>query len=188
MNAFFATVPLVFIAEMGDKTQLLSLILAARYRVFFPIIAGIFVATLVNHGVSAWAGQLLGEQLSTHSMQLVASLVFIAIGAWALKPDSCDGMASWLDKYGAFMASCIAFFLAEMGDKTQLATVALAAQYNAFFWVTAGSVVGMLAANIPAVLFGEVVLSKLPMNRIRQVAALAFIGFGVLGLLQLFYA
>ncbi len=186
MNAFFATVPLVFMAEMGDKTQLLSLILAARYRVFFPIVAGIFVATLVNHGVSAWAGQMLGEQFSGRMMQGAASLVFIGIGVWALKPDRCDGMASWLDKYGAFKASCIAFFLAEIGDKTQLATVALAAQYHSLWMVAAGSILGMMAANVPAVWLGEAVLARLPMQRIRLFASLAFIGFGVLGLGQLF--
>lgn len=183
MSVLIQSFSLVTLAEMGDKTQLLSIILAARYRKFFPIITGIFVATLANHAFVAWAGSELQQFLSPAMLTPIVSLLFIAVGLWTLipdkSPDHCD-----ISPHGAFFASCLAFFIAEMGDKTQLATLTLGAQHPETLQVILGTTLGMLAANIPAVLFGEAVLKKIPLNVVRITACILFIGFGIVGLVR----
>lgn len=177
MNDILQAFSMVAIAEIGDKTQLLSIILAARYQRFWPIIAGIFVATLVNHAFVAWAGSALGGMIDHYWLNIGVGALFIGIGLWALIPDDApEGDAN--PKYGAFVASTIAFFIAEMGDKTQLATLTLGASMD-LFSVIIGTTVGMLAANIPAVLFGETIISKLPLRAIRIGTCVMFVGVGV---------
>lgn len=185
MHSLLVTIPMVAIAEIGDKTQLLSLCLAARYRAFWPITLGILFATLLNHGISAWAGHRLGIQMDGLGLQWGASALFIVIGLWTLKPDTLDCAPGWMDRFGPFLASFIAFFIAEIGDKTQLATMTLATQFPSIFWVTVGTTIGMLIANVPAVLLGEKLLKRLPMAWIRRAAAALFILFGVMGVVKL---
>lgn len=186
MHALFTSVPLVAIAEIGDKTQLLSILLAARYRTFWPIVAGIAIATTLNHGITAWAGYAFAHRFNAGLVEMLACVLFITIGLWALKPDKAEDSPECLNRYGAFTASALAFFIAEIGDKTQLATLTLAAQYQSLLLVTIGTTLGMLIANIPAILAGDRLLARLPMARIRLMAALLFIGFGAAGLVNIF--
>lgn len=185
MSALLHSFLLVAVAEIGDKTQLLSILLAARFRCFWPIIAGILVATLINHGLTAWAGSALGDQLHPHWLQLGVSLFFIGIGLWVLVPDDAPKEDA-LRTFGAFTTSLITFFLAEMGDKTQLATLTLAAEYADTLMVIIGTTLGMLAANIPAIFFGEKLLEKLPLGAIRYTACAMFFAYGSWGLWQYF--
>ncbi len=184
MEAFLVSTGVVALAEMGDKTQLLSLMLAARFRRPLPIILGIFVATLVNHAFAGALGAWVTQQFGHDVMRWVLGLSFIAMAIWTLIPDKLDereGRGSPL--LGVFGTTVLAFFLAEMGDKTQVATVALAAQYSAFVAVVLGTTLGMMLANVPAVLLGERVTRKIPIRAIHAVAAAIFL---VLGLLALF--
>lgn len=181
MDALLASFSLVALAEIGDKTQLLSILLAARFRRFWPIILGILLATLVNHAFSAYAGSLLVSFMGGIWPGLITGLLFIIVGLWALipdkEPDNCP-----LPRHGAFLATTIAFFFAEIGDKTQLATITLGAQYADLLMVTLGSTAGMLAANIPAVLLGDKILKLVPLNAVRITASLLFIACGVYAL------
>lgn len=173
---------MVAIAEIGDKTQLLSIILAARYQRFWPIICGIFVATLVNHAIVAWAGSALGGMIDHYWLNIGVGVLFVGIGLWALIPDDApDGQPD--TKYGAFIACTIAFFLAEMGDKTQLATLTLGASMDVVS-VIIGTTLGMLAANIPAVLFGEAIISKLPLRAVRIATCVMFVCVGIFMLVR----
>lgn len=183
MDAFIASTLLVALAEIGDKTQLLSFVLAARLRRPGAIIAGILVATLANHAFAGWIGTLIANQLPADTLRWATGIVFILFGIWALKPDELgDDEAPAPGARNAFITTTIAFFIAEMGDKTQFATIALAAKYDALLWVVAGTTLGMLAANIPAVLVGERLAERLPLKAIRWAAAAVFVLTGLLTL------
>ncbi len=185
MEAFFVSTAIVALAEMGDKTQLLSLVLAARFRKPWPIVLGIFVATLVNHAlagaVGAWVTTVLGPQVLRWGL----GLSFIAMAVWMPIPDKLDeGEADKAaPRLGVFGATAVAFFLAEMGDKTQVATVMLAAQYDAYAWVVAGTTLGMMLANAPVVWLGERITRRVPIRAVHAVSAVIFLVLGVLALL-----
>lgn len=166
---------IVAIAEIGDKTQLLALLLAARFRKPWPIIAGIIVATLANHAAAGAVGSWVASFFSPATLSAVLALAFAAVALWTLVPDKLDDdEASGLKRYGPFLTTLIAFFLAEMGDKTQVATVMLAAQYPHFIMVILGTTLGMLLANVPVVLAGNFAAERLPLTLIRRIAACAF--------------
>jgi len=181
MEAFLVSTGLVAIAEIGDKTQLLALLLAARFRRPAPIILGILVATLGNHALAATVGMVAGQFLQGPWMRWVLGLAFLAFAAWALIPDTFEDKDAPKDKAGAsiFLTTVVAFFLVEMGDKTQVATVALAAKFHQVLWVTAGTTMGMMLANVPAVLIGEAAATRLPLKYIRWTAAACFAAIGV---------
>jgi len=182
MEAFLTSTVLVAVAEIGDKTQLLSFVLAARLRRPWAIIGGIFAATIANHALAgslgAWLAQLAGPEV----MLWITGLLFIGFGLWALHPDALDDDPK-IHRAGAFVTTLIAFFLAEMGDKTQLATVALAARFDSLAAVVLGTTLGMMIANVPAVIIGEKLAQRLPLKAIRLAAAGLFILTGVLTLL-----
>ncbi|RYE38334.1 MAG: TMEM165/GDT1 family protein [Hyphomicrobiales bacterium] len=184
MEAFFVSTAIVALAEMGDKTQLLSLVLAARFRKPWPIVLGILVATLANHAlagaVGAWVTTVIGPQV----LRWVLGLSFIAMAVWMLIPDKLDDDdAGGAPRFGVFGTTLIAFFLAEMGDKTQVATVMLAAQYSAYWWVVAGTTLGMMLANAPVVWLGERITRLVPIRAVHVVSALIFLVLGGLALL-----
>ena len=185
MESFLVSTGIVALAEMGDKTQLLSLVLAAKFRRPIPIILGILVATLFNHAgagaVGAWLTSLLGVEM----LRWILGLSFLAMAVWIMIPDKLDEDDAKVDTshYGIFMTTLIAFFLAEMGDKTQIATVALAAQYASLVSVVAGTTLGMMIANVPAVLLGDKMAHKLPLNIVHGVTAVIFAVLGILALL-----
>lgn len=165
----------VALAEIGDKTQLLALLLAARFRKPWPIVAGILVATLLNHALAAWFGTLVAQWLNPDVLRWVVAISFLAVAVWTLKPDKLDDEDGALPARGAFVATTIAFFLAEIGDKTQVATVLLAAKYQPFWEVVAGTTLGMLVANVPVVLLGSRLADRLPLKTARTVAAIVFL-------------
>jgi Ca2+/H+ antiporter, TMEM165/GDT1 family len=180
LEAFLTSTVLVAVAEIGDKTQLLSFVLAARLRKPGAIIAGIFVATVLNHALAGSVGVWLAQMISPQWLPWITGLVFIAFGLWALHPDSLDDDPK-MHRAGAFVTTTIAFFIAEMGDKTQLATVALGAQFQgALVAVVMGTTIGMLLANVPAVLVGERLAQRLPLTTVRWIAAALFIATGAL--------
>jgi putative Ca2+/H+ antiporter (TMEM165/GDT1 family) len=172
---------LVAIAEIGDKTQLLAMLLAARFRKPLPIIAGIFVATIFNHALAAWVGMVAGDFLNGPWMKWVLGLAFIAFGAWALIPDKFEDKDAPRDRPNAsvFVTTLVAFFFVEMGDKTQVATVALAARFHQVLWVAAGTTLGMMLANVPAVFLSQAAADRLPLKYIRWAAAASFAAIGV---------
>lgn len=180
MDAFLVSTAIVALAEIGDKTQLLAFILAARFRRPWPIVAGILVATLANHAFAAAVGTWLTTLMGPQTLRWVLGLCFIAMAAWTLIPDKLDEDEATLPRLGVFGTTVVAFFLAEMGDKTQVATVALAAQYQALVAVVAGTTLGMMIANVPAVLLGEGLARRLPLTQIRWIAAAVFVLTGVL--------
>jgi putative Ca2+/H+ antiporter (TMEM165/GDT1 family) len=183
MEAFFVSTGLVALAEMGDKTQLLSLVLAARFRRPLPIVAGILVATLLNHALAGAVGSWLQETLGPDVLRWILGLSFIAMGAWMLIPDKLDDAdAGASGRFGAFGATLVAFFIAEMGDKTQFATIALAARYDALVAVVAGTTLGMMLANVPAVLLGERITRLVPIAVVHRIAAVVFAVLGGLAL------
>ena len=165
----------VALAEIGDKTQLLALLLAARYRAPWPIVAGILVATLLNHALAAWFGAWVAQWLRPDVLRWVVAGSFLVVALWTLKPDSLDDDGEQLPARGAFLATTAAFFVAEIGDKTQVATVLLAAKYSPLWEVVAGTTVGMLLANVPIVLLGSRFADRLPLKAARRVAALVFL-------------
>ncbi|MCD8537763.1 MAG: TMEM165/GDT1 family protein [Burkholderiaceae bacterium] len=180
MESFWISTGLVALAEMGDKTQLLALILASRFKKPIPIIVGILVATLLNHGLAGALGAWITANIDPHWLRWGLGVCFIAMGFWALVPDKFNsGQTSLKGHWGVFGATFVLFFIAEMGDKTQLATVALAAHYPNAIAVVLGTTLGMLIANVPAVLLGDKILSRMPMNRLRWAAATLFVGLGV---------
>jgi Ca2+/H+ antiporter, TMEM165/GDT1 family len=179
MEAFFVSAAVVAIAEIGDKTQLLALMLAARYRKPVPIILGIFCATLANHALAAWVGAEVAAWIGADAMRWVLAVSFIVMAGWCLIPDKADDGPQTARRAGAFLATLVAFFLVEIGDKTQIATVALAARFNSLLAVTAGTTVGMLLANVPVVLFGDAIAKRLPLKWVRVVAALLFLLLGL---------
>ena len=180
MEAFLVSTGVVAIGEIGDKTQLLSLVLAARYRAPWPILAGIVVATLVNHAIAAWAGGLVRAAVPPDVLRWLLAASFFAVALWALKPDTLDEKREReVGPLGVFGVTLVAFFLAEMGDKTQVATVMLAAKFPALVQVIAGTTLGMVLANAPVVLAGKLAADRIPLKAIRIVAALIFAAIGV---------
>jgi putative Ca2+/H+ antiporter (TMEM165/GDT1 family) len=181
MEAFLISTGIVALAEIGDKTQLLALVLAAQFRKPVPIILGILVATLANHflagAAGAWVASLVGPDL----MRWILGLSFIAMAVWMLVPDELDEDADpdATPRFGVFGTTVVAFFLLEMGDKTQIATVALAAKYTSLVAVVCGTTLGMMLANVPAVLLGDVAAKKLPMQVVHRIAAAIFLALGV---------
>jgi Ca2+/H+ antiporter, TMEM165/GDT1 family len=183
-EALWVSTGVVALGEMGDKTQLLALLLAARYQKPWPIIAGILVATLANHGLAGALGVGVSHWLDPQWLRWLLGASFIAVGLWLLVPDKVDDQMSdtWAtpERWGVFGITLVAFFLAEMGDKTQVATVMLAARYDALFSVTAGTTLGMLLANVPVVLLGDRVVKHVPIKWVHRVAALVFVVIGLL--------
>ena len=173
MDALLVSTLTVALAEIGDKTQLLALLLAARFRKPWPIIAGILVATLLNHALAAWLGATAASWLTPGMLRWVVAGSFVAIALWTLRPDQVDEDAP-LPTRGAFIATTVAFFVAEIGDKTQVATVLLAARYEPLWEVVAGTTLGMLLANVPVVFLGSRFADRLPLKAARYVAATVF--------------
>ena len=187
MYEFLISTAIVALAEMGDKTQLLALLLAARFRKPVPILIAILLATISNHGISAVIGQWITTVLSPEILLWIVSIGFIAMAAWMLVPDQLDDESENINKwqkYGVFGATFVLFFLAEIGDKTQIATVALAARFDSIFWVTAGTTLGMMLANAPAVFIGNKLADKLPISLIHKIGAAIFFLLGVGALVQ----
>lgn len=183
MEAFLFSTGVVALAEIGDKTQLLAFLLAAKFRKPGPIILGILLATIANHGFAGAVGTLVTTWVGPETLRWVLGVSFIAMGAWILVPDKIDDEDANLARFGVFGTTLVAFFLAEMGDKTQIATVALAAKYCAFFQVVAGTTLGMLLANVPAVLLGDRLAGRLPVKLVHRIAAALFAALGVATLL-----
>lgn len=187
LTAFFISLAVVALSEMGDKTQLLALLLAARFRKPVPILIAIFLATVVNHGVSAVLGQWITTVLSPIVLLWIVSLGFIAMAVWMLIPDQLDDESESINKwqkYGVFGATFVLFFLAEIGDKTQIATVALAARFDSIGWVTLGTTLGIMLVNAPAVFIGNKLAEKLPISLIHKIGALVFLVIGLAALVQ----
>lgn len=183
MEAFLVSTGIVALAEIGDKTQLLAFILAAKFRRPLPIILGIFVATVANHAFAGALGAWITSLASPEIMRWVLGVSFIAMALWTLVPDKFDEDEAKLARFGVFGTTLIAFFLAEMGDKTQIATVALAAQYHTIVAVVAGTTLGMMIANVPAVLLGDRIAEKMPVKLVHWIAAAIFAVLGIATLL-----
>ncbi|MFV5214823.1 TMEM165/GDT1 family protein [Azonexus caeni] len=183
MEAFLISTGIVALAEIGDKTQLLAFILAAKFRKPLPIIVGILVATIANHAFAGALGAWITSLVAPGTMRWVLGLSFIAMAVWTLIPDKMDDDEAALARYGVFGTTLIAFFLAEMGDKTQVATVALAAQYQAVVAVVAGTTLGMMIANVPAVLLGDRIANRIPVRVVHAIAAAIFAVLGIATLL-----
>jgi len=183
MEAFLISTGIVALAEIGDKTQLLAFILAAKFRKPVPIIIGILVATIANHAFAGALGSWITSMVAPETMRWVLGISFIAMAIWTLIPDKFDEEDAKLARCGVFGTTLIAFFLAEMGDKTQVATVALAAQYHSLIAVVAGTTFGMMIANIPAVIMGDRIANKMPVRLVHAVAAVIFAVLGVMTLL-----
>ena len=183
MDAFLVATGIVGLAEIGDKTQLLAFLLAARFRRPLPIVAGIFVATLLNHAFAAAVGALVSELLGASVMRWVLGLSFLGMAVWTMIPDEVDETEASLAKFGVFATTVLSFFIAEMGDKTQVATVALSARYQDIVAIVAGTTFGMMLANVPAVYFGERIANKIPLTLVHGIAALIFAGLGIATLL-----
>lgn len=183
MDAFLISTGVVALAEIGDKTQLLAFILAAKFRKPIPIILGVLVATIANHAFAGALGAWITSLVSPETMRWVLGVSFIGMAIWTLIPDKFDESEAKFARFGVFGTTVIAFFLAEMGDKTQVATVALAAQYHAFIPVVAGTTLGMMIANVPAVLLGDRIAGKIPVRIVHAIAALIFAIIGVATLL-----
>ena len=180
MEALFTSTALVALAEIGDKTMLLAIVLATRFRRPLPIIAGIFLATIANHALSAWAGSLAAAFFAGQTFRLVVAASFIVMGLWTLVPDKFDDDdAPAVTARGAFLTTLVAFFIVEMGDKTQLATVALGAQYHDVLAVAAGTTLGMMIANVPAVLLGDALVKRVSLKAVRMAAAALFVAVGI---------
>ena len=185
MEAFLISTGIVALAEIGDKTQLLAFLLAAKFRKPVPIIAGILVATLVNHGFAGVLGAWIHSLIDPITLRWILGISFIAMAAWILVPDKMDEDDAKLAHMGVFGTTLVAFFLAEMGDKTQIATIALAAQYHQLIAVVAGTTLGMMIANVPAVLFGNQIASRMPVQLVHRIAAAIFAVLGIATLLGL---
>ena len=185
MEAFLVATGVVALAEMGDKTQLLALLLAARFRKPWPIVLGIFAATIVNHALAGAVGNYITRWLGPEVLRWILGGSFIAMAVWMLIPDKLDDDdAPGASKFGVFGTTVIAFFLAEMGDKTQIATVMLAARFtHDYFWVVAGTTLGMMIANVPAVLLGDRIAQRMPVRLVHMIAAAIFAILGIATLL-----
>ncbi|PLZ01133.1 hypothetical protein CY652_17780 [Burkholderia sp. WAC0059] len=185
-QAFLVSTSAVALAEIGDKTQLLSLVLAARYRKPLPIILGVLAATMVNHACAGALGDWLGSLVTPTIMHWALAASFIAMGLWILVPDKLDDEEANVSRsrFGVFGTTVVTFFVAEMGDKTQIATVALAARFHDFFGVVAGTTLGMMIANVPAILLGDRFAHRLPTKLVHAIAAVMFVVLGSLALLH----
>ncbi|MCA3217669.1 MAG: TMEM165/GDT1 family protein [Burkholderiales bacterium] len=181
MEALLVSTALVALAEMGDKTQLLSFVLAGRFKRPWPILAGIFCATLANHFLAGWVGVWLASMVSPQTLKWIVAIAFFAFGLWALVPDKLEQTRTTTAR-SVFITTLVVFFFVEMGDKTQLATVALAARYEQLVAVVLGTTAGMMIANAPAVWLGEALAQKVNMKAMRWIAATLFIILGVLTL------
>ena len=180
MESFWVSTGVVALAEMGDKTQLLAFLLAARFKRPVPIIAGIFLATIVNHGLAGALGAWITTTMSPQTMRWVLGISFLAMAAWTLIPDKMEeGESTIATRFGVFGATLVTFFLAEMGDKTQVATVAMAAHYGDAWKVVAGTTLGMMIADVPAVFLGDKLSAKLSLKWVHAAAALVFAALGV---------
>jgi putative Ca2+/H+ antiporter (TMEM165/GDT1 family) len=179
-EALLVSTAVVAVGELGDKTQLLALVLAARYGKPWPIIAGIFVATLFNHAIAGWVGNWVRGAVPADVLRWLLALSFFAVAAWALKPDKLDDDdAPPASQWGVFGVTVVAFFLAEMGDKTQIATVMLAAKFESLAAVVVGTTLGMLVVNGPTVFIGRAAAEKIPFRAVRIAAAALFAGLGL---------
>ena len=183
MEAFLVSTGIVALAEIGDKTQLLAFVLAAKFRRPLPIIAAIFIATIANHAFAAAIGTWITGLLGPDTLRWVLGVSFLAMAAWTLVPDKLDDEDTRLAGYGVFMTTLIAFFVAEMGDKTQVATVALAARYDALIAVVCGTTLGMMIANVPAVYLGDRIANRVSLKLVHGIAAAVFAVLGVATLL-----
>jgi len=182
LEAFLLSTALVALAEMGDKTQLLAFVLAARLKRKGAIVLGIFAATLANHFLAGWVGAWLATLLAPHLLRWIVALSFFVFGLWALKPDKLDAAREYSSR-SVFLTTLIAFFFVEMGDKTQLATIALAARFDSLTAVVAGTTLGMMIANVPAVWLGDVLAQRVNLRVMRWIAAALFVALGVATLL-----
>lgn len=182
MESFLISTGVVALAEVGDKTQLLSFVLAARFRRSVPIILGILVATLANHAMAGGIGAWFSELLSAEALGWILGVSFLAMAIWILIPDELDAVDTKLTQLGVFGTTVVAFFVAEMGDKTQIATMALAAQYPDLVAVVAGTTLGMMLANVPAVIFGERVVRRVSVRLVHGVSAVIFAALGIVTL------
>ena len=179
MPALLISTAVVAVAEIGDKTQLLSLLLAARFRKPVPIIVAILLATLANHALAAWLGGQAALEIDPQWLRWLLGVSFCGIALWALCPDRLDTRLPWSARLGVFATSLVAFFVAEIGDKTQVAAIALAASYADFYPVLVGSTLGMMCANVPVVFLGERITRRCPLRYIRWLAAALFALVGV---------
>lgn len=184
MEAFLVSLSTVAVAEMGDRTQLLALVLAAKFRKPVPIIAAILFATLASHALAGFVGVSLAHYLTPRVLDIVVGISMLGMAAWTLIPDKLDKDAARTDSHGAFVATLVAFFVAEIGDKTQIATAALAAGYSNLFAVVSGTTLGMLVANVPVVILGSRFAAKLPMAAIHMAAAVLFALLGAYFILR----
>ena len=183
LEAFLTSTLVVALAEIGDKTQLLSLLLAARYKRPLPIIAGILVATLANHFVAGALGAWVSSLVAPAMLRWIVGVSLLAIAAWTLVPDKFDGEVKESTRHGLFALTCVVFFIAEIGDKTQIATIVLAAKYQSLVAVVLGTTLGMMIANVPVVFLGSSASRRIPFRLVRTVAALLFAVLGVAALL-----
>ena len=183
MEAFLISTGIVGLAEICDKTQLLAFLLAAKFRKPLPIVLAIFVATIANHAFAAAVGAWITSMLGPDVLRWVLGVSFLAMAAWTLIPDKLDEDETKLARYGVFLTTLIAFFMAEMGDKTQVATVALAARYHDIVSVVLGTTFGMMLANVPAVYLGDRIAGRVPLRLVHGIAALVFAILGVATLL-----
>jgi putative Ca2+/H+ antiporter (TMEM165/GDT1 family) len=179
MEAFLTSTAVVALAEIGDKTQLLAILLATRFQRPLPIIAGIFFATIANHFLAALLGSQVASLLEGEWFRYAIAASFVAMGLWTLIPDKIDDLEDKPSRFGAFVTTMIAFFLVEMGDKTQIATVALGARFHDIIPVTIGTTLGMMIANVPAVYLGHELLARVPLKIVRSIAAALFIAIGL---------
>ena len=175
LTAIATSAGVVALAEIGDKTQLLAIVLATRFRAPYAVIAGILVATLANHALAAWAGVSLAGWFEGAVFRYLVAASFAAMAAWTLIPDSLDNVDEGPGRYGAFVTTAVAFFIVEIGDKTQVATLALGARFDSIAAVTMGTTLGMMLANVPAVFFGHKVIDKVPLKTVHRVAAAIFL-------------
>lgn len=182
MEALLTSISTVALAEMGDKTQLLALFLATRFTSKFSVVLGIFIATLINHALSVWLGVEVAHWIPENAVSWIIGLSFIAVGLWLLIPDKDDNEESNILKYGAFTATFVLFFIAEIGDKTQIATVLLGAHYGGIWMVLLGSTLGMMLANVPVVLAGRWLIDKVNADKTRLLACLLFLIMGIVTL------
>ena len=184
MEAILTSTAVVALAEIGDKTQLLAILLATRFNRPVPIILGILVATLANHALAALLGSQAAAFLDSDIFRYAIAASFLAMAAWTLVPDKLDDEEAPKPRFGAFLTTLIAFFLVEMGDKTQVATIALGAQYHSVLAVTTGTTLGMMIANVPAIFLGSELLKRVDLAKVRMIAAALFLVIGLWVLAQ----